>query len=630
MCGIAGYVGLSEPGLIEGMCRILRHRGPDGEGIIDLPEVGIALGMRRLAVIDLEGGNQPMSAENGRVHLVCNGEIYNYQDLRRELRDVGHGFETASDTEVVLKAYLAWGEAAWSRLHGMFAIAIADLRNGRSVLRLVRDRVGIKPLYYIERGGALLFASELKALTLWSGFERRIDLAAVSSYLALRYVPGPGCLFAEVKKFPAGHEMVFENGRGRLVRWWSSPDPDRQRAAQSDEETVQDVGDALRQAVRRHMVSDVPIGAFLSGGIDSNVIVALMAEAGSAPIKTFSIGFPDHPDDDTRRARATAEAIGADHTELECRPSDFARLTDIAWSLDEPIGDPIIVPMSVLASEARKEVTVVLSGEGADEILGGYLFHRKILELTRWRARTPRPLWPLAAGLVSRMPTTLLDRAFDYPGRLGKAGRQKVANLIRATGDGGLETLYRSSVSLFDPDDVAIASAGRLSMPEIVASASSSGTPLQQLLALQYADWLPDDILMKTDKITMAQSLEARVPFMDTLVIDAAARAPDRTKLKHKTNKWALRRFARDLLPETVTTAPKRAFYAPIESHLRNGALADLIRAMLDPERLSRRGLIDPAYVGHLAASGEDEGFLPGKRLFALLMLELWLERFCT
>lgn len=625
MCGIVGYLGVRQPGLLGRMCDAVFHRGPDSGGMIEMAGA-LGLGMRRLAVIDPASGEQPMVACGGQVALVFNGEIYNYREVREELIGLGLAFRTDSDTEVVLNAYLAWGSGAWERLHGMFAIALADHRGGEPVLRLVRDRVGIKPLYYIAAGKVFVFASELKALTHWDGFDRSIDPSAVTDYLALRYVPGPGGLFRAVRKAPPGAEMTVREGSIAVTPYWRPPTAGCQAPAMSEAEAVRDFGDALRAAVRRHMIADVPVGAFLSGGIDSNVIVALMAEVGSSPVRTFSIGFSEAGDDDLTRAAVTAKALGTRHTEILCGVEDFLSLPDIACKLDEPVGDPIVVPMYALAREARKAVTVVLSGEGADEILGGYMFHRKIVQLDRMRRMLPGVLWPMVAGVVGMVPPALLDRVFDYPGALGTAGRAKIARLLRGLRHDDLGRLYRSAITLFDDDD--LAEAGVKAAAPAALAAGGEGSVLQRLIGLQYAHWLPDDILMKSDKMTMAHSLEGRVPFMDDLVIQAAARLPDAMKFRHGTNKWVLRAFARGLLPQDIVEAPKRAFYAPFDAMMREPRMGAMMRQFLDPVRIARRGLVRPDYVQRLLAGQGEGGFLVEKRLFSILMLELWFEQF--
>jgi asparagine synthase (glutamine-hydrolysing) len=335
----------------------------------------------------------------------------------------------------------------------MFAVAIVDRRDNPARLLIVRDRVGIKPLYYAESSGRLIFGSEIKALLTWPGLAREIDLDAIGDYLALRYVPGPGCLIRGVRKLPAGHMLVCQQGQLSIRQWWELPTPPPAHGM-SSEEASHTFGQALRNAVRSHLVSDVPIGAFLSGGVDSSVIVALMAEVASRPVHTFSIGFPDFPKDELQRAALTAQTFATHHTPVECRAADMAALPDIAWSLDEPVGDPIIVPLDVLSREARRTVKVVLSGEGADEVLGGYVFHRNLLQMERLQRLLPRRSWSVISRLVRATPVSLLDRAFDYPGRLGTEGRGKIAALIGELGHADLLSLYRASISLFDPPDI--------------------------------------------------------------------------------------------------------------------------------------------------------------------------------
>lgn len=633
MCGIVGFAGFTEPGLLQRMCDTIAHRGPDGEGFAELPQAQIAIGMRRLAIIDLQTGDQPFITPDRRVFLVFNGEIYNFRELREELRSRGHSFNTRSDTEVVLAAYLEWGNGAWSRLHGMFAIAIADLRDGVPRLLVVRDRVGMKPLYYAEKGGRLLFASEMKALLRWSGLQQNVNLGAVFNYLRLRYVPGPDCLIGGIKKLPPGHVLSFAEHSCRIEAWWVPPVAPDVEQSMRPEEARKSIGDALRLAVRRHLVSDVPVGAFLSGGIDSNLIVALMAEVSPAPVHTFSIGFPDFPKDELNRAALTARLLGTDHTPLACTAADMASLPDIVWSLDEPVGDPIIVPLYVLSREARRKVTVVLSGEGADEVMGGYVFHRNLVQLEAMRRFAPNAIWSLAEQAIGVLPSSALDRLFDYPGKLGSEGKRKIGKLFSALAGEHLPELYRRSISLFDPNDLAgVIAPGALqasdTMPPI-ACGGGPGDSLQRLIRMQFQDWLPDLILGKYDKLTMAHSLEGRVPFMDDAVIQAAARIPSRHKLHSGVNKKALRDFAKDLLPPEIAQAPKAAFYIPMEAYIASPQMSDLVNSTLDPARIRRRGLFNPDWVERIRRSTPQEGFLPMRRLFATMMLELWFERFC-
>jgi asparagine synthase (glutamine-hydrolysing) len=631
MCGIAGFAGLFEPGLIGRLSCAITHRGPDSSGAAEFPEAQMAIGISRLAIVDLETGDQPAVSADGRVHLVMNGEIYNYPDLRRQFVTEGYRFRSQSDTEVVLAAYLKWGADAWARLDGMFAIAIVDRRHGEPRLIVVRDRVGIKPLYYIDAGGRFLLASEIKSLMQWRGFDSGVDLRAIRHYLALRYVPGPGSMFTSVRKFPPATMAVVCGGAATFQQWWRPPVGAGQ-SGPTGADAAAHVGGALKRAVVSHMIADVPVGAFLSGGIDSGILVALMRQASSAPLHTFSIGFRDFPSDDQQGAASTAAHLGTTHHAIECGHGDFAALPEIAWSLDEPVGDAIVVPMYVLSREARRHVKVVLSGEGADEILAGYLFHRRLAQLERLRRVVPSWAWHAAAGAVKRAPSSLLALGFDYPGALGEQGRAKVAALLTSAASDPLLRLYRNSISLFDERDLHAISASAALAREVDAPvplpASGGDTALRQLLSAQYDDWLPDDILMKADKMSMAHSLELRVPFMDEHVIRAAAELPDRAKLSAAANKVALREFARPLLPPGITSGPKRAFYVPLESYVASNPLRDLFRSMLDPVRLARRGLLRPEAVARLGQDVPASGFLALKRQFAIVMLELWFERF--
>lgn len=631
MCGIAGHAGVFEEGLVQQMARAIEHRGPDSSGVAEFPDARMAIGISRLAVVDLETGDQPAVSADGRVHLVMNGEIYNHPALRERFLDEGYRFRSRSDTEVVLAAYLKWGADAWQHLRGMFTVAIVDRREAEPRLVVARDRVGIKPLYYIDAAGHFLFASEIKSLMVWSGFCSDVTVGAIRQYLSLRYVPGPGTMFTSVRKFPPGSMAIYSAGQTTFTKWWQPPVVTGQNGPDDSGAAVH-LGSALRDAVVSHMIADVPVGAFLSGGIDSGILVALMRQSTSAPLHTFSIGFRDFPSDDHDGAARTATDLGTTHHAIQCGHEDFGDLAKIAWSLDEPVGDAIVVPMYVLSREARRYVKVVLSGEGADEILAGYMFHRRLVQLARLRQFIPGAAWRAGARAVEWTPPALLSRAFDYPGALGEQGRSKVAALLRSAASEPLLRLYRNSVSLFDTSelsDIAAAPALAREVQTPLPMPDATGdTPLRQLLSAQYADWLPDDILMKADKMSMAHSLELRVPFMDDQVIRAAADLRDRSKLSHSTNKVALRDFARPFLPRSIAEGRKRAFYVPLESYVTTPPLREVFRAMLDPARLKNRGLLRPDAVAGIAQDVKSSGFLALKRQFAVVMLELWFERF--
>jgi len=373
MCGICGYVGINEDGLLEGMTAALSHRGPDSVGYFERGDVG--LGHTRLSIIDVQGGQQPIENEDGSLVLVCNGEIYNYQALRRELLSRGHRLRTKSDSEVVLHLYEEQGPECLQRLNGMFAIAIYD--NNQQRLFLARDRLGIKPLYYVDLSGRFLFASESKAILHYRGLNPTLNPCAIRDYVALRYVPGPGTMFKELHKLPAGHYAIVQNGQVTLRPYWQAELYDGPFEG-DDKEYVEGFAERFERSVRRRLISEVPVGAYLSGGLDSSAVVAAISRLVSKPVRTFTVGF-DYEHDELAQAAATAKLLGCEHTEIDCRGPDIRLLPEIVYHLDEPLGDAIIIPMYKLAREAKKHVTVVLTGEGADETLGGYLFHRTLL-----------------------------------------------------------------------------------------------------------------------------------------------------------------------------------------------------------------------------------------------------------
>lgn len=633
MCGIAGYAQITESNLIDRMLEKIVHRGPDHYDSWVSGSDPISIGMCRLSIIDLVGGNQPVSSDCDKVKLVFNGEIYNYREIRDELVSLGQKFKTNSDAEVILRAYLAWGDDAWKIFKGMFAIAIVDSRYERSILKIIRDHVGIKPLYYLYQDNKLIFASEIKAILAWQDYRKQINCNAINDYLALRYVPGEQTLFHGIKKLSAGCQLTFDMRQLRIDKWWQPPSTN-QVLSNNFSDSVDIFTNAMRSSIRRHLVSDVPVGAFLSGGVDSNVIVALMAAETSQKIQTFSIGFEQFSKDEIARAALTANYFGTSHNEIICEQSDFARLDDIAYSLDEPIGDAIVIPMYRLAAEASKQVKVVLSGEGADEILGGYFFHRKLVQMQKLRNILPNVGISLIHKFVALIPATCLDLLFKYPGALGHAGKQRLLDLLDLLRQGDLATLYRQAIALIGSNEIL-----NLAACSELATSSNTGfndydllnnknSSLQRLVHMQYRDWLPDDILMKLDKMTMAHSLEGRVPFLDPDVIQASYSMPDQHKLSSRTDKRVLRALATKILPDEIAGAPKAAFYIPLESYIKSPKLQEMLNYFLNSERIEKRGLIKSKWLNDNLIKTSDHGFLPLKKVFSILMLEVWFEQF--
>jgi asparagine synthase (glutamine-hydrolysing) len=629
MCGICGYSGFRDERLLRAMTASLHHRGPDSEGFLLDGDVG--LGHARLSIIDLAGGQQPIENEDGSLAVIHNGEFYNFRELREELLARGHRFRTRSDTEVILHLYEEMGPACVQRLVGMFAVVVFDKR--KRELFIARDRLGIKPLYYVELPGKFLFASEFKAILRCDAVSTSIDYNAVHDYLALRYVPGPGGMFRELHKFPAGHYGVVRNGKLALTRYWepelySGPFPD------SDEEYLEGFAQRFEKSIERRLISEVPLGAYLSAGVDSGTIVAAMSKLVSEPIRTFTVGF-DSEHDELAQAAATARALGCRHTEVASRAADVELLPKITWHLDEPLGDPIVIPMYQLAREAKKAVTVVLSGEGADEIFGGYVFHKALLRGNQLARVIPDWLrTKLLPTLLDWIPASAFNLAFDYPAALGERGKQKVVDFIPLTGLDHLPQGYRHLISLFDSRDTPSLYSAEFetairatAVPSAGADGHGSRAPfLNQALHLQFDHWLPDDILTKQDKMSMAHGIEARVPFLDHELVEYALRLPPHLKIRRGRTKVLLREYAARMLPHAVASRRKKPFYVPLEGYLREPAFQHMIADTLSDECVRNRRLFRPEAVRMLRESMHAGEFVYLKQVFSLIMLELWFR----
>jgi asparagine synthase (glutamine-hydrolysing) len=627
MCGICGFVGLREDGLLERMTAALGHRGPDGSGFFQCDDVG--LGHRRLSIIDLEGGRQPIENEDGSLVLIFNGEIYNYEELREGLLERGHRFRTRSDTEVILHLYEEMGAECLCRLVGMFAIAIWDKR--RRELFVARDRLGVKPLYYVESGGAFLFASEFKSILQYGRFDRALSPAAVHEYLALRYVPGPGGMFRDLRKLPAAHYAIVRNGRVTVQRYWN-PEIYGGPFHGTEEDYLEGYAERFERSVRRRMISEVPVGAYLSGGLDSSAIVAVMSKLTSRPVRTFTVGF-DYEHDELSQAAETAQLLGCEHTPLVCRISDVELLPKLVYHLDEPLGDPIVIPMYQLAREAKKQVTVILAGEGADETMGGYLFHKALLWGRTMAEWTPPFLRrKLLQPALAATPSAWMNLAFHYPAALGERGKQKVVDFVGLLERDQLAEAYVHLISLFDRRDTAGLYTADFrksvngtipggSLRDIVSSAAPE---LNRIIHLQFAHWLPEDILMKQDKMSMAAGIEARVPFLDHELVEYALKIPPSMKIRGGTTKYLLRRYAARILPAKVVNRRKMPFYVPLEKYFHHPAFMELVADTLSEQSVKRRGLFRPAAVGRLREAMSRGEFVFVKQAFSLVVLELW------
>jgi asparagine synthase (glutamine-hydrolysing) len=631
MCGICGVAGGQEPDAanLEAMCASIAHRGPDDRGTV--VRDGVGLGVVRLSIIDVQGGHQPLSNEDGTVWIVFNGEVYNHPELREQLLAAGHRFRTQADTETVVHAYEEWGEDCVKRLNAMFGLAIWDSR--RQVLFLARDRMGIKPLHYVEDGGRLLFASELKALLRDPGVGRTVDLAALRDYLSLEYVPTPRSILAGVRKLPPGHTLTWRkaDGRVQLRQYW---DPDlsaseRPAPARSLDELAAELRQVLKASVRRELLSDVPVGVFLSGGIDSSAVAAMMAELTPGNVKSFSIGFADASFDESAHARRVARHLGTDHHELRLEPHMLTDLVPkITTLLDEPMADASIIPTYLLSEFARRDVKVALGGDGGDELFAGYptlQAHR----LAGYYELLPRILRSrIVPAAVNLLPVNRDNLSFDFKAKrfvLG-AGRPLAERHSRWLGaftaeeiDGLLTPEVAAELTRLDPTDL---------VAEHLAAQGAS-LPLNQVLYLDMKLYLENDILVKLDRASMMASLEARVPILNVEFVEFANSLPIDLKLNRLRSKFLFKHALRPLLPAEIIERPKKGFGIPIAKWFR-GPLRDQLQETLSPDRIRREGFFEAAATqrlvdDHLAGRRDNR-----KQLWTLFVFERWLETYAS
>jgi asparagine synthase (glutamine-hydrolysing) len=620
MCGIAGFIDLwdarqarqveERAAILDRMCRIISHRGPDDQGTH--LQTGVGLGMRRLSIIDLTGGHQPIFNEDKSLSIVFNGEVYNFRQLQRELEDAGHTFKTHCDTEAVLHAYEEQGPKSLEKLRGMFAFAIWDDAEQR--LFVARDRTGKKPLYYtLTSAGTLVFGSELKVLLQHPDVEPDIDPRSLDAYFTLGYVPDPFSIFKNVKKLPAGHFLTFKNRQIQVTQYWDfqfNPDDNLTEA-----DCIEELRRLLDESVRLRLVSDVPLGAFLSGGIDSSTIVGLMARHSNQPVKTFSIGFNEDTYNELKHARITAKRFSTDHHEFFVTPEIYDIVDELAWYMDEPFADQATIPNYIVSKLARDHVKVVLSGDGGDELFAGY---------TRYIVAQKRASFD-AIPKTLRKGLQPLSRHLPH----GTKGRNYLFNI-------SLDPIsrYLDSVSIFSSlnrqtlytDDFRGALDGANCVSDLFRDLSSrvtTGNSLDQLLYIDSKTYLPGDILAKVDRTSMAVSLEARAPLLDHKLIEFVGRMPSSLKLAGKETKQILKRAVSDLIPPEILNRPKQGFGVPIQDWI-NKQLRIRIRETLTERRTLERGYVQSKYVNVLLDEHERGRRDHSDGLWALLMLELW------
>jgi len=622
MCGICGVVrrrGPVDRSVLEDMTASLAHRGPDDDGFF-LSESrdggGVGLGFRRLSIIDLVAGNQPIANEDESVWTVFNGEIYNFPALRAELEGRGHVFRTHADTEVIVHLYEEQGSRCVERLNGMFAFAVWDAR--REVLLLARDRFGKKPLYYADHADGLLFGSELKALLRHPSVERRIDHEALGQYLAHEYVPAPRTMYERVKKLPRAHVLTWSAQQGvRVERYWDlefDPEP----PVRPESEYVEEFRELLWAATRRRLLADVPLGAFLSGGIDSSSVVAAMADLLPAGrVKTFSIGFDDDSFDESAHARAVAQHFGTDHHEERFTPRVMLELVPtVADFMDEPLADPSILPTYLLSRFTRAHVTVALGGDGGDELLAGYptFAAGRVAKLYPLRGAAHRTL----AAVADCLPVSTANFSLDFKLKRFLRGMPYASELRHAAWLGAF-TPEEQRRLLVDPVADPFAA--------LRVDGGRTDDSLERVIRFYVDGYLQDDILAKVDRASMATSLEVRAPFLDLEIAEFLGRVPRALKLRGLESKVILKRAMRDRLPAGIADRPKKGFGIPVAHWLKHD-LRELATDALSPARLSGQGLFRPSEVDRLLRdhlSGRRDN---RKQLWTLLCFQLWYDRY--
>ncbi len=614
MCGVNGVFwyrgGRADVEVVRAQARAQRHRGPDDAGV--WAEGPVALGHRRLSIVDLSpGGHQPLANEDDTVHVVFNGELYNWPEVMPQLRARGHRFRGRSDTEMLLHLWEERGAELVTELRGMFAFGLYDSR--RRTLLLARDRVGKKPLYWHDDGRRIVFASELKSLLADPSVPRDPDPAAVADYLTFGYVPAPGSILAGIRKLPAGHRLLCDEQGPRVERYWELPLTTDYSLSEAD--AVEGLRERLREAVRVRLMSDVPLGAFLSGGIDSSAVVALMAQVSSTRVKTFSIGFEDADFSELSHAREVAEHLGTEHHELVVRPRALDLLPRLVWGLDEPFADASMIPTFHVSQMARSLVTVALSGDGGDEAFAGYTTYTFARSYARFDVLPP------ALRQLMALPGALLPSDHPLGRRLRRIGMRSADR-------------HREVMSHFPPRELRAmlspamreAVRGHESWAPARALHARAARGLGELAALPAMDaltYMIDDVLVKVDRTSMMNSLETRAPLLDHHVLEWAARMPFKYKLRGDVSKWVLRECVRPLLPPAILARGKQGFGVPLERWFA-GDFGRLAREVLLDDRTRARGWLSPAALARLLAGEDLRDELRAKRVYTLVCLELW------
>ena len=629
MCGITGWANLTSHTpppdgaheLLHSMCERMVHRGPDSEGLFVTN--GVALGMRRLAIIDLVTGEQPAFNEDKSVAVILNGEIYNYRELRADLEKRGHAFRSASDTEVLPHLYEEYGDDMLRELNGMFAFALWDSRRRR--LLIGRDRFGEKPLYWGVFDNTLIFASEPKVLLAHPAVKPALNLQALRYYLSFDYVPAPLSIYEGINKLPAAHKLVLEDGRVDVDRYWCLTYKTAQPVP-SENEAADHLRELLADAVRMRLVSDVPLGVLLSGGVDSSSVAAFAVRASTEPVKTFSISFAEASFDESAYARGVAKFLGTDHHEERLSANLAANLvSEIGAWMDEPFSDPSLVPTYLLSRFTRKHVTVALGGDGGDEIFAGYPMYAGVRWGEFYKRLSPTLRSRIIEPVVRMLPVKTKNLSFDYKALRFVTGAKYDAVARHHVWFGSFTP--EEQTALLTPDALAASDGEIYAQARQLADECDNDDLVTRMQSVDTRLYLAEDILTKVDRASMAVSLEVRAPFLDPRVAEFAASLPPSYKLRGHRTKYILKKAVHELLPPFVTKRGKKGFGVPVAEWLKLN-LRPLARDLLSPERVRRAGVFNPEYIARLQDEHERGVANHRKLLWTLLMFELWHESF--
>jgi asparagine synthase (glutamine-hydrolysing) len=613
MCGICGFLGFEDKHLLNRMCSVIRHRGPDDHGIyIDR---NVCLGSRRLSVIDLVGGKQPIHNEDESVWIVYNGEIYNFKSIKKDLEGK-HKFYTNTDTEVILHAYEEYGMSCIKKFNGMFAFAIWDSNKKR--LFLARDRLGVKPLYYAFVEKKFLFASEIKAILEYP-IERRVDYNALQDFLTFRIAIDDRTMFSGIKKLLPGHMMIYEKGRFVIRKYWDL----KMKALEIDEKKcIEEVKRILKDSVRLRLISDVPLGVYLSGGIDSSIVTGLMNQLESN-VKTFSVGFGEK-EDEVKYARIVSEHFSTDHHEIIVEPDTMKLLPKIVWHMDEPMADPATIPTYILSEFAKKKCTVVLTGEGGDEEFGGYEQYKFMLLSQFYEKHLSKITGRKMPSLIVRAsPKKILNSFFSYTSSLGKEGMNRFSKFILSK---SLGEKYLNIVSIFSEEEKKelCKASPKTNLIKRINKYFQTSDLLNEMIYLDHKTSLPNNLLMKVDKMAMAFSVEARVPFLDYLLVEYAATIPSNLKIRFLKEKYILRKIAKDFLPKIITRRKKQRFFVPIDRWIERDAIAKI----LSEENIREGGYFNYNYIVKIMEGFDESKLYYSRQLWNLLTFEIWHKIF--